>query len=341
MQQTSTSQVRDHRQSRERKDVKLLKDTGNERNGHFSSNKNSPSSLPSRRTNAENGHRQRGQSGNSQINDYSRNAATTSGATRIMVNGIATIAAPTTVQTKNGETNAQNGTRNDMPYDSDDSTNDSILLATCINIGKKGSSARPQINPSSVDKPLSHPVHLHRDVQSSYDEDDDENDELLLQKCIRVGMQSTAKSNEASLRSQQASTSNSLPNATMPEPNYIESNHSLGSIDSNDSNVNDDELLQFVIKVGMGKKPSASVPPKPPVQQSQRRSQLPLFKAAGSPQVRDHRQSRERKDERLQLDCINAWHRTYSFQWQRKYATIIAIETNSYVYECATTTWLK
>lgn len=82
------------------------------------------------------------------------------------------------------------------------------------------------------------------------------------------------------------------------------SNHSCSSIGSHDSNVNDEQILQYVIKVGMGQQTATSNPPKPPVQQhqlQQRRSQLPLFKASG-PAV--HRQSRERKDEQLLLNGI-------------------------------------
>lgn len=117
--------------------------------------------------------------------------------------------------------NAQNTSHNDVPSDSDDSVNDGILLATCINIGMKGGSAATQTSLSGkftsimypnetffilflifVDKvatpPLSSPImESLRDIQSSSDEDEnDANDELLLQNCIRVGMQTTAKSNE-------------------------------------------------------------------------------------------------------------------------------------------------
>lgn len=58
------------------------------------------------------------------------------------------VAAPTTsahsTQTKNDEANTQNASHNDVPSDSDDSVNDSLLLATCINIGMKGASAGPR-----------------------------------------------------------------------------------------------------------------------------------------------------------------------------------------------------
>lgn len=102
-----------------------------------------------------------------------------------------------------------------------------------------------------------------------------------------------------------------MSNVVVPEPNYIESNHSMSSIDSTDSYVNSDELLQHVIKVGMRKESVNSAPlPKSHAsqqqQQQQRRSQLPLLKTAGpSSQPRDHRSSRERKEEQLLLDCIN------------------------------------
>lgn len=46
-------------------------------------------------------------------------------------------------QPEHAEANASNTSHNDVPSDSDDSVNDSILLATCINIGKKGSIAAP------------------------------------------------------------------------------------------------------------------------------------------------------------------------------------------------------
>lgn len=47
-------------------------------------------------------------------------------------------------QTENDEANTQKTSHNDVPSDSDDSVNDSLLLATCINIGMKGASAGPR-----------------------------------------------------------------------------------------------------------------------------------------------------------------------------------------------------
>lgn len=126
------------------------------------------------------------------------------------------VAASTTstlsTQPKNDETNTQNASHHDVPSDSDDSVNDSLLLATCINIGMKGASAGPRTLYSGefvrymfvqsrlinsrifsffIDKiaapPLMLPLKLPRKVQSSSDEDDDADDDLLLQKCIRDG----------------------------------------------------------------------------------------------------------------------------------------------------------
>lgn len=156
---------------------------------------------------------------------------------------------------------------------------------------------------------------------SSMDSNDSNvHDEELLQYVIKVGMRKEA----SSVQQQQQPRRSQLPQVKAAGPSQvrdhrlprdvnddIDSNHSLSSIDSNDSNVNDRELLQHVIKVGMYQEASAVVPPKPPTvqhhqQQLQRRSHLPLYKATGSSQARDHRSSRERKDEQLLLDCINA-----------------------------------
>lgn len=126
-------------------------------------------------------------------------------------------------------------------------------------------------------------------------------------QAIAAGIQSKVNAEiQAPVWNQHPSTSNPVPVSVMPDPTYIDSNHSLSSIDSNDSNVNNEELLKHVIKVGMRKEPpTAVIPPKPPVQQQPRRSQLPLFKTAGPSQARDHRLSREQKDEQLLLECIN------------------------------------
>lgn len=143
----------------------------------------------------------------------------------------------------------------------------------------------------------------------STDSMQEQDDDRLLQYVIKKGKEKTSAPKAPSQRRIQ------LPQFRAAGPSHVrlmrdanddaDSNHSLSSIDSNDSNVDDHKLLKHVIKVGMRHE---SAPPKPPAQPQpqQRRSHLPQFKAIGSSQVRDQRMSRERKDDQLLLDCINA-----------------------------------
>lgn len=96
------------------------------------------------------------------------------------------------------------------------------------------------------------------------------------------------------------------------EPQYIESNSSISSIDSNDS-ANCDVLLQQCINLGISKPVAAivqqnanSLPSKTSANQQMKRSQLPmLFKPSAASKHRSRATKRDRDDEQLLLDCIN------------------------------------
>lgn len=88
------------------------------------------------------------------------------------------------------------------------------------------------------------------------------------------------------------------------EPNYIESNDSISSIDSIDCN---EDLLQQCIQIGMRKELPINDVPKNSFAHANhaRRSQLPTFKpSAQQHQHHDRFKKRERQDEQHLLDCI-------------------------------------
>lgn len=65
---------------------------------------------------------------------------------------------------------------------------------------------------------------LQRDVQSSCDEDDDADDDLILQKCIRDGIQSTTRSNGNSLAANASSSTISQIERLRSLPTHVQEN---------------------------------------------------------------------------------------------------------------------
>lgn len=72
--------------------------------------------------------------------------------------------------------------------------------------------------------PLSLPVKLPRDAQSSSDDGDEADNDILLQKCIRDGIQTTTRSNEDSVGANTSSSGIGKIGPLRTLPNHVKEN---------------------------------------------------------------------------------------------------------------------